>query len=124
MNYKKLLEGGKFVVERYILPRLQKQGAKQYVYQRVNEAVDVEDFVQKYIWGIKNANEPEIEVDKEFAARIMKAEEEASEEILSKDVSLWTADDYQFLRRTVDYDKNWVKRKKVLEYLKRGDVTE
>ena len=37
--------------------------------------------------------------------------------ILEKNVCEWTDYDYQFLRMTKDYDRNWEKRKKVLEYL-------
>ncbi len=117
MNTTNLLKGGKFVFERYLIPYLKKKGMQKYVENKINEAVDVEDFVSKYIFGIKSLNEPEIELDKNFAQYIMKVSEEKAAAILEKDVGEWCENDYHFIRGTVDYSENMAKQRKVLDYL-------
>lgn len=118
------LKSGKFVFERYLLPYLQKQGVKKYVENRVNEAVDVEDFVSKYIFSIKSLNESEIELDRSFAQYIIKKSEEEASSILEKDITEWTEDDCHFIRGTLDFDKNLIKQRKVLDYLNYQKRTE
>lgn len=117
MNYSALAKGGKYVFERYLLPYLKRQGMKKYVSERLDEAVDVDDFVEKYVFGIQSLNEPEEALDKEFASYIIQLSEEKATEIMQKNVGDWTSDDYHFLRGTVDFDQNQEKKSKVLEYL-------
>lgn len=80
-------------------------------------AIDVEDFVQKYVFGIEDANGPEIELDKEFERRMILESENIAEEIMDKDVSDWSVDDFNFIRGTIGYHKNWERRRKVLDFL-------
>ncbi len=117
MNYVKLAKGFGNLFGRYLSPYLKKQGAKQLAYKEINDAVDVEDFVQKYIIGIEDANGPEIELDKEFERRMILESENIAEEIMDKDVSDWSVDDFNFIRGTIGYHKNWERRRKVLDFL-------
>lgn len=65
-----------------------------------------EDFVEDNIFGIQELNKVEKALTATPAIIYWK-----------KNVCEWTDYDYQFLRMTKDYDRNWEKRKKVLEYL-------
>ena len=110
MNYLKLSKGIANTVKQYLL----KRGMKEVMYEKINDAVDIPGFVQEYVFGIQNLNEPEIELDKKFYARIM---EETADSIMEKSIDEWTDDDYQFIRSTNGYDQNLKRRQKVLEYL-------
>ena len=73
--------------------------------------------MQKYVFGIEDANGPEIELDKEFERRMILESENIAEEIMDKDVSDWSVDDFNFIRGTIGYHKNWERRRKVLDFL-------
>lgn len=113
MNYLKLAKVFTNVLQNYA----KKRGMKEVLYEEVNDAADIPDFVQKYVFGIGNLNEHEIELDKKFYERMVKETEAAAEMIMKKDVNEWTEDDYQFIRSTQGYSSNLERRRKVLNYL-------
>ncbi len=106
MVWHKVIATGAAYLAPYIENYVRKKIAKEIIYGRIDDFVDEEGFVKNDIMGIKELNRGEKSIDSY-----------ASDYILSKDVSEWNENDYQFLRMTKDYDRNWQKRQKVLEYL-------
>lgn len=106
MVWSKVVSIGAAYLAPYIVKAVKKKIAKEIIYGKIDDYVGEEDFVEDNIFGIKELNKGEKSIDSY-----------ASDYILEKNVSEWTDYDYQFLRMTKDYDRNWEKRKKVLEYL-------
>ena len=73
--------------------------------RKTDDYVGEEDVCRGHIFGIQELN------------KVEKALTATPAIIYWKNVCEWTDYDYQFLRMTKDYDRNWEKRKKVLEYL-------
>jgi hypothetical protein len=108
MNYGALIKQ----IARYGYKQFKKRAVKTAMDSVANTFIDEEDFVSQML-GI-NTLEGQKKLDNEFSRYIMNV---TADDIMKKDVSEWSNDDYMYLRATENYDINWDRRRKVLEYL-------
>ncbi len=81
----------------YVKKTMQRQAVKKIVSDKTDKAVGEDDFVSKYIFGIKSLNVGEKSIDSFY-----------SDYIMEKDVSEWSEKDYQFCGRCPVMTMIWI----------------